>query len=476
MSLNDLGILETRRDFLTSRASGLGGIALASLLAEDTAAAPARRTDPLTPRPPHFTQAPAQAAIFVYLAGAPSQYELYTPKPALQTHHGQRLPESLTAGVRFAFIKETATLLASRRRFRQHGESGLWLSDALPHLAGCADDLCMINSMWTDAFNHHPGQMLMCCGMQEFGRPSMGSWLTWGLGSESKNLPGYVVLKSGDPARGGATLFSHGFLPSSFGGVLFHNRGEPVFNLDSPPGVTRRVQRLSLDALADLNRQRLARQQDEEIRSRMNAFELAFRMQSAIPELTDLSGESPTTLSAYGSGEFGRQCLLARRLVERGVRFVNLIHGGWDAHGNLDRNIASNARSVDQPLAALLRDLRQRGLLDSTLVICGSEFGRTALAQGEDGRDHHCLAFSVWLAGGGSRAGLTYGETDEFGWNVTKNPVHANDLQATILRLFGLDHEQLTYRFQGLEQRLTGVGNTARVIPELINQAAQSQS
>ena len=446
-------LLETRRQFLTTSASGIGGAALASRLAGEPAAAAESRTDPLAPREPHLTNAKAKACIFVYLAGAPSQFELFTPKPKLMELNGKKLPDSLTEGVRFAFINRNATCLASKRKFAQHGESRMWFSDALPHLATCADDICMIHTMHTKAFNHHPGQLVMCCGMQRFGRPSMGSWVTYGLGSESENLPGYVVLTAGGAARGGATLYSNGFLPSSFGGVQFRNQGEPVLNLDNPAGLTREVQRKSLDALADLNGERLRLQGDDEIRSRIDAYELAFRMQSAAPELIDTSGESRSTLDSYGEGDFAKNCLLARRMVERGVRFVNIFHGGWDAHGRLESNHRRQAA---------------RGMLDSTLVVWGTEFGRTPLAQGNDGRDHHPFAFSMWMAGGGSRAGYTHGRTDDVGWSIEENPVHANDFQATALRLFGLDDRKLTYRFKGLDQRLTGVGEDGKLVPELM--------
>lgn len=460
---------DDRRAFLTTSASGIGGIALASLLAgSDAQAGTTKRTDPLAPREPNFSDAKAKACIFVYLAGAPSQFELFNPKPKLAELHGQLLPDSLTDGVRFAFINKNAKVLAPRRKFQQHGQSGMWFSDALPNLATCADDICMMHSLKTEAFNHHPGQLLMCCGQQKFGLPSVGAWLTYGLGSESENLPGYVVLTAGAAARGGATLYSNGFLRSIYGGVLFRNQGEPVLNLDNPAGLTREVQRASLDALADLNGERERIQADDEIRSRIDAYELAFRMQAAAPELIDTSAETRETLEAYGNGDFARNCLLARRLVEGGVRFVNIFHGGWDAHGGLDENIRSNAGAVDQPLAALINDLKQRGLLDSTLVVWGTEFGRTPLAQGNDGRDHHPFAFSMWMAGGGSRGGYTHGKSDDLGWNVVEDPIHVHDFQATMLRLFGLDDKKLSVRFKGLDQRLTGVGESGHVIEELM--------
>ncbi|MEM7011563.1 MAG: DUF1501 domain-containing protein, partial [Verrucomicrobiota bacterium] len=318
-------IAAARRQFLTTSASGVGGLALTSILASELAGEE-KRTDPLAPREPHFDDGKAKACIFVYLAGAPSQFELFNPKPKLADLNGQPLPDSLTEGVRFAFINKDAKVLQAQRDFKQHGESGMWFSDALPHLATCADDICMIHSMRTEAFNHHPGQLAMCCGHQQFGHPSIGSWMTYGLGSESKNLPGYVVLTAGGAARGGATLYTNGFLPSSYGGVLFRNQGEPVLNLNNPPGLSQKVQRSSLDALADLNRERLSEENDDEIQSRIDAYELAFRMQTAAPELIDTSNESQATLDAYGDGDFAKNCLLARRLVERGVRFINIFH------------------------------------------------------------------------------------------------------------------------------------------------------
>ena len=475
-SVNQLAKL-TRRHFMTTHASGVGGVALASLLGRTAGVAGASsrdaRTDPLAPKSPHFA-GKAKACIFIYLAGAPSQLELFNPKPKLKEMDGEVLPDSLTEGVRFAFIQRSAKLLGSKRTFSRHGESGMWFSDRLPHLAKHADDLCMIHSMHSEAFNHHPGQLLMCCGQQRFGLPSAGSWLTYGLGSESENLPGYVVLTAGPAARGGATLYSSGFLPSPYAGVLFRSRGEPVLNLDNPTGISAKIQRLSLDALTDLNRQRLQQQKDEEINSRIAAYELAFRMQSAAPDLIDLSGENQSTLDTYGvmregvEGDFSRNCLLARRMVERGVRFINLFHGGWDAHGSLEGNIQQNTSVVDRPVAALLEDLKNRGLLDSTLVVWGTEFGRTPLVQGADGRDHHPHAYTIWLAGGGVRGGLTYGKSDDLGWQIEESPVHVNDFQATLLHLFGLDDKRLTYRYQGLDFRLTATGPSGKVIPELI--------
>jgi hypothetical protein len=355
------------------------------------------------------------------------------------------------------------------------------LSDLLPHLAGCADDIAWIRSMHTEAFNHHPGQLLMCTGRATFGLPSMGSWLAYGLGSESRNLPGYVVLTAGRGASGGATTWRSGFLPSSYAGVLFRNQGDPVLNLGNPAGLDGDAQRRTIAALGDLNRLHKGQVHDPEIDSRIAAYELAFRMQAAAPELIDFSGETQQTLDMYGVGrpdagktgrgggkgvyhQFATNCLLARRMVERGVRFVNLYHASWDHHSNLDAELTFNCGMADRPVAALIRDLKQRGLLDSTLVVWLSEFGRTPLGENRagfdkvSGRDHHPFGFTLWMAGGGVKGGVIHGRTDDIGWNAVEGRVHVNDLHATILHLFGFDHLQLTYRFQGRDFRLTDVG------------------
>ena len=480
----------TRRDFLTSSASGLGMAALGASLTDDgffanaEAADPAAATDPMATRQPHF-EPKAKACIFIFMAGAPSQLDLFDPKPVLNEQHGQPLPKSMLDKVRFAFIKkDSAVLMGSSRRFTKHGECGMELSDCLPHLGTCADDLLLIRSLHTDQFNHHPGQLLMQCGRASFGLPAMGSWLTYGLGSESQNLPGYVVLTSGRGSSGGATLWQSGFLPSVYSGVLFRNQGEPVLNLSNPAGMPMELQRRGLDALRDMNQTRYDRMRDPEIASRIASYELAFRMQTAAPELIDLSSETQSTLDAYGvdreepnaggtrgrSGEthrsFARNCLLARRMVERGVRFVNIVYASWDHHSDIDSELQYNAHVADQPIAALIKDLKQRGLLDSTMVVWGSEFGRTPLGENRTdgkpvtGRDHHPFAFSMFMAGGGIRGGQVYGESDELGWGIVRDPVHINDLHATQLHLFGLDHLQLTHRFQGRDFRLTDVAGS----------------
>ncbi len=484
----------TRRDFFTTAASGLGGVALASLLdqtgaiaADDLAA-----VNPLASKPSHFP-AKAKSCIFIFLAGAPSQLDLFEYKPELIKLDGQKMPESLSEGVRFAFIqKETARLMAPKRKFKQHGESGMWFSDLLPHIGTCADDICMINTMQTDQFNHHPGQLLLQCGQAKFGLPAMGSWLSYGLGTENQNLPSYVVLTSGRGSSGGTTLWNNGYLPSVHGGVLLRNQGPPILDLENPPGLPNSLQRQGLDVLRDLNQQHYQQMHDPEITSRIANYELAYRMQAEAPELTDLSSETEQTLKDYGVNRpepkvragrvgvgdhfqsFATNCLLARRMVERGVRFVNIVFASWDHHSELDVDLKYNAAMIDQPIAALIQDLKQRGMLDETLVVCGGEFGRTPLGEnrpgfdGVTGRDHHPNAFSLFMAGGGVRSGYTHGETDEIGWNPVRDPVHINDLQATMLHQFGIDHLKLTYPYQGANLRLTNITRESHVIKELI--------
>lgn len=480
----DHTIANTRRSFLTSSASGLGLAALAAALQGDgiLAAAPDERSlaNPLAPKPPHFAPK-AKNCIFLFQAGAPSQLDLFTPKPKLNELDGKPLPKEMLDKVRFAFIKkEEAVLLGSPRKWSKHGECGMDFSDFLPNIATCADDILMVRSLHSEQFNHHPGQLLLSCGRATFGLPTMGSWLNYGLGSESQNLPGYVVLTSGRGSSGGASLWSSGFLPSHYAGTLFRSEGEAVLNLENPAGLPPELQRRGLDALKSLNEQHLAEMHDPEIASRIANYELAFRMQSAAPELIDLKSENASTLEAYGVDRkqhpqatgrgnvanahlsFARNCLLARRMVERGVRFVNIIYEAWDQHSNLNDDLRYNSWVVDQPVAALLKDLKARGLLDSTLVVWGAEFGRTPLGENRNGgavsgRDHHPFAFTMWMAGGGIKGGQVYGESDEIGWGVAKDPVHINDLHATLLHLFGMDHLKLTHRHQGRDFRLTDV-------------------
>ena len=483
-----------RRDFLLSSASGLGALAVSNLFgASSESEKGMSAVNPLLSQSPHFP-AKAKNCIFIFNAGAPSQLDLFDYKPKLTEHHGQPLPDSFTEGIRFAFLqKDTARLMGSHRKFKQHGQCGMWFSDALPHIADCADDICMIQSMQTDQFNHHPGQLLMQCGQAQFGLPSMGSWISYGLGTQNQNLPSYVVLNSGRGPSGGATLWHNGFLPSVHAGVLFRNQGAPILNLEMPPGLPPELERKGLDVLGELNRQRFQKVQDSEISSRIANYELAFRMQMAAPELTDLSGESDAILQSYGvdrqepekrSGRvgagnhyatFGANCLLARRLVERGVRFVNIMFASWDHHSNLDAELGYNAGCVDQPIGALIKDLKQRGLLDDTLVVWGGEFGRTPLGEnrigraGVTGRDHHPNAFSMFMAGGGAKPGSIYGKTDELGWAPVADPVHINDFQATLLHMFGMDHRQLTFRHQGIDKRLTSITRKSSVIHQLLS-------
>jgi hypothetical protein len=485
-------LLRARRGFLATAANGIGGLAVAALLQRDgllAAEATGDRRDPLAPRPPHFRPR-ATRCICIYLEGAPSQIDLFDPKPKLNELHLKPVPESLLKDVRFAFIKkESAVLVGSPRKFTPRGQCGMELCDLLPHLGTCADDIALVRSVHTEAFNHHPGQLLMNTGVPVFGRPSLGSWINYGLGSESDELPGYVVLTSGRGTSGGASNFSSGFLPTTYQGVLFRNRGEPVLNLNNPAGLSAAMQERSIAALADLNRQRFATIGDPEIDSRVAAYELAFRMQSAAPVLIDLASESQRTLEAYGIGRpqppgggrgdgpgvfdsFATNCLLARRLVERGVRFVNIFHASWDHHSNLDHELAFNCQMADQPVAALLKDLKARGLLDSTLVLWASEFGRTPLGENNQGaadntgRDHHPSAYSIWLAGGGVKGGQVLGATDELGWHAVDDRVHVNDFHATALHLFGLDHLRLTHRHQGRDYRLTDVAG--QVVTKLL--------
>ena len=487
---------QTRRGFLTSFAGGIGGVALGTLLAgegraaDDAAASaqPEGRQAAIRPTLP----AKAKSCIFIYLVGGPSQLDLYDPKPRVNELHGQPLPGSLTDDVRFAFIeKDSARVMGSPARFRRHGECGMELSQLLPHLSTCADDIALVRSMHTDTFNHHPGELLMNTGSLAFGHPSVGSWLNYGLGSESSDLPGYVVLTCGATSIAGAANWSSGFLPSNFQGVPFRRHGERVLHLENPAGVCADAQEYTRAALAKLNALHFGHVQDPEILARIESYEMAFRLQASIPELTELSDESKRTCDEYGLyrpvpedlrgfdggnkytfDHFSRNCLLARRLVQRGVRFVNLYHASWDHHMMLNKNLARNCQVVDQPIAALLKDLKQRGLLESTLVVCASEFGRTPLGENKigntntTGRDHHPFAFSLWLAGAGVKTEQVIGKTDEFGWDVVEDPIHVQDLHATLLHLFGLDHQTLTYRFRGKDVGL--VNHDAKIVDKLL--------
>ena len=455
--------LVTRRWFFQQCGVGLGAIALAQLLGEQGYAGTAgASSNPMAPKQPHYAPK-AKRVIFLFMAGAPSHLEMFDNKPMLAKYDGKLPPAELIKGYRAAFINPNSKLLGPKFKFAKHGKSGAELSELLPHLAEIVDDVAIVKSMVTDAFNHAPGQIMMNTGSQQFGRPSIGAWTTYGLGSESKDLPGFVVLNSGPKgSSGGASNWGSGFLPSMYQGVPFRSSGDPVLYLSNPPGVDDQMQRESLEVINKLNKRRLDVVADPEIATRINSFEMAYRMQSSAPELMDISKESKETLEMYGAeagkSSFANNCLLARRLVERGVRFVQLFHEAWDQHGNLVNDLKKNCRDTDKPCAALVKDLKQRGLLEDTLVVWGGEFGRTPMVQGgNDGRDHHPNAFTMWMAGGGVKPGISYGETDEFGFKTVKDSVHVHDLHATILHLLGFDHTKLTYRFQGRDFRLTDV-------------------
>jgi hypothetical protein len=461
----------TRRWFLQQCGVGLGSMALGTLLGRgeaQSAIGPPKSAipHPLAPRPPHFA-GKAKRVIYLFMGGAPSQLDLFDYKPALKKYNGQPVPKEVVMGQKYAFIKPDAALFASDFKFTKYGQCGAELSEALPHLAEVADDLAFIKSMTTDAFNHAPGQVMMQTGSMQFGRPCMGAWTLYGLGSESRNLPGFVVLNSAGGLSGGAGLYGSGFLPTIYQGVPFRKSGDPVMFLSNPAGITDAMQRRTLDVIKDLNEQHLATMGDPEITTRINSFEMAYRMQASAPELMDVSQESPETLKLYGvepgKPGFAMNCLLARRLIERGVRFVQLFHEGWDHHSEVASGVRDQCKKTDQGSAALIKDLKQRGLLEDTLVIWGGEFGRTPMVEANSdfgrklGRDHHPQAFTVWLAGGGIKPGVTIGETDELGFHVTKDRVHVHDLHATILHCLGFHHEKLTFRFQGRDYRLTDV-------------------
>jgi hypothetical protein len=475
MDLRDPLLLQTRRHFFKDCAVGLGSMALASLLSDGKLfAAPAPQVNPLAPRQPHFP-ARAKSVIYLFMAGAPSQLEMFDYKPKLQQYDGRPMPDEFVKGKRFAFMdtftKEPPKCLGTRRTFTRRGQRGTYVSECLPHLAGVVDDLAIVRSVRTNVFNHAPAKFFMNTGSPQTGRPSMGAWVTYGIGSASQSLPGFVVLQSGPRGpRGGAPLWGSGFLPTSYQGVPFRSGGEPILNLTNPQGVSAARQKQVIDAVRDLNAERLADTGDPEIATRISSYEMAYRMQTSAPELIDLAGEGRKTLQMYGAEpgqvSFANNCLLARRLVERGVRFVQLYHTDWDHHGGQGANLRDSldkvCREIDRPAAALVMDLKRRGLLDETLVIWGGEFGRTPMGEVRDvgghdiGRNHHIEAFTVWLAGGGVKPG-DIGVTDELGYAAVEDPVHVHDLQATILHLLGLDHKRLTFRFQGRDFRLTDV-------------------
>ncbi|MDQ2731041.1 MAG: DUF1501 domain-containing protein [Armatimonadota bacterium] len=468
----------TRRQFFADCSVGIGKIALASLLCEGalgSKSASAAIENPLALRMPHFP-ARAKRVIYLFMPGAPSQLDLFDNKPALVKYDGQPIPQDYVKNQRYAFIEKNAALMSSRYKYAKYGQSGAELSEMLPHLASIADDITIIKSMHTDQFNHAPAQIFVNTGSALLGRPSMGSWVTYGLGSEASDLPAFVVLTSGPQGTsGGPANWGCGFLPTIYQGVNFRSKGDPILDVATPHGIDSQMQRDSLDLVHTLDQQRLATVGDPEIATRINSYELAYRMQSSAPELVDLSKESQATLDMYGAkpGEtsFANNCLLARRLIERGVRFVNCYHSDWDHHSDVAGGLHLRCGETDQAAAALIKDLKQRGLLEDTLVVWGGEFGRTPMVETNPalgrsmGRDHHPSAYTMWMAGGGVKAGQTIGVTDDLGFHIAEDPVHVHDLQATILHLLGLDHKRLTYHFQGRDFRLTDVeGEVVRKI------------
>jgi hypothetical protein len=461
----------TRRHFFFQSGATIGTAALATLMNEPLRAAARTAANPLAPQAPHFAPR-ANSIIYLFMAGGPSQLDLFDYKPRLHDLTGREAPKEVLQGERFAFIRGTPKLLASPHSFQRHGQSGTYVSSLLPHFSSIVDLVAVVKSLHADQFNHAPAQIFMNTGFQNPGRPSMGSWLTYGIGSENNNLPGFVVLVSGDHnPEGGKSCWSSGFLPTAYQGVEFRSQGDPVLFLSNPAGLDQDGRRRELTSLQTLNQIHLEDTGDPEIATRIAAYEMAYRMQTSVPELMQIDQEPRHIHEMYGTEpgavSFANNCLLARRLVERGVRFVQLYHRGWDHHGTGVKSDLLNAlpqlcRETDRAAAALIKDLSQRGLLDTTLVVWGGEFGRTPMNEEREGskflgRDHHPKAFTVWMAGGGVRGGITYGDTDEIGYHATEKPVHVHDLHATMLHLMGLDHTRLTYRFQGREFRLTDV-------------------
>ena len=449
----------TNRRMFANGSIGLSSIALASLLNESNASPSANA---LAARPTHFPPR-AKHVIYLHMIGAPSQPDLFDHKPELTKWDGKACPPEVTKGRDFAFIGKTSTLAGSRWKFKQHGESGQTISELLPHLSTVSDEISIIRSLHTEEINHAPAQMFLHSGFGQGGRPSFGAWVTYGLGSENEDLPAYVVLLSGPAGGAGTSLWTPGFLPSVYQGIQFRSQGDPVLFLSNPEGHSQADRRRVLDTLGSLNKQHSAATGDPEVETRVAQYEMAYRMQASVPDLMNIANESQSMLDMYGAkpgkASFANNCLLARRMVERGVRLIELYDADWDHHNNIATRLPTKCKDVDQAMAALIQDLRQRDLLKDTLVIWGSEFGRTPLSQGSGapGRDHHKDAFTVWLAGGGIKGGTAYGKTDDFGMDVAESPAHVHDLNATILHLLGLDHERLTYRYQGREFRLTDV-------------------
>ncbi len=465
----------TRRHFFKNCALGVGSIALTSLLheaAQGAIPAQSRVTNPQSPGLGRHHAPRARNVIYLFMAGGPSQLELFDYKPKLNELNGKPIPESMIAGKRFAFMnssfKERSTLLGSRRKFQRHGKNGAWVSELFPHQAKIVDDIAIVKTVATDVFNHAPAKLFMNTGSSQFGRPSMGSWVTYGIGSEAKDLPGFVVLQSGGRGpRGGAVNWGSGFLPTIHQGVPFRSSGDPIVNISSPNGISAAHQRDTIDAVNAMNANRFAATGDAEIQTRIGQYEMAYKMQTSAPELCDLSGETQETLDLYGADKskpsFANNCLLARRLVERGVRFVQLYHTNWDSHGGpgetLEQDFEARCKEVDQASAALVMDLKRRGLLDDTLVVWGGEFGRTPMGENRTstGRNHHIESGAMWFAGGGTQPGIVLGETDELGFAAVEDRCHVHDIHATILHLLGIEHTKLTHRFQGRDFRLTDV-------------------
>lgn len=471
---------KTRRHFFKQCSMGLGGVALSEMLATDAYALEAP-SNPLMPKLPHFASK-AKRVIYLHLTGSPPHLDMWDHKPELVKRDGQECPDEYIKGKKFAFTSGTPKLMGSPRTFKQYGKNGLWMSDAIPHLHGVADDLCVINSMTTDHFNHAPAELFVHTGFQQPGRPTFGAWTTFGLGSENQNLPGYVVLiSSGVQPNGGKSSFGSGFIPSVYQGVQCRSKGDPVLYVTDPPGMDRNLRRSSLDALRDLNEAASKDFAHPETLTRMAQYELAFRMQMSVPEVMDISKESKKTLESYGAepgaSSFANNCLLARRLAEDGVRFVQLFDWGWDFHGtnpkeDIRDGLTSKCATMDKPVAALINDLKERGLFEDTLIILGGEFGRTPFREGRTakgkvlGRDHFPDCYTMIMAGGGVKGGYTHGASDDLGFSVARDKVHVHDLQATWMHLLGFDHEKLTYRFQGRDYRLTDVHG--KVVKDLL--------
>ncbi|HVX60339.1 MAG TPA: DUF1501 domain-containing protein [Pirellulales bacterium] len=471
----------TRRHFLKNCQLGIGGMALASLLDGEGQAAPSAEAEPLAVRPPHFAPK-AKRVIYLHMAGSPPHLDLFDYKPELVKHDGELCPDEFVKGKRFAFTSGTPKLMGTPHRFAQYGQAGVWMSDAIPHLTEVVDELAVIRSMHTDQFNHAPAELMLHTGSPRLGRPSLGSWTVYGLGSESQNLPGYIVLvSSGSNPSAGKSVWGSGFLPSVFQGVQCRSQGEPVLYVTNPAGMDQSLRRASLDTLNELNRLQAEELGSPETLTRIAQYELAFRMQVAVPEVMDLSRETQATLDAYGAkpgeGSFANNCLMARRLAEQGVRFVQLFDWGWDFHGtradsSLGDGLRQKCEKMDRPVTALINDLKARGMLNDTLVIWGGEFGRTPFREGRTaasanlGRDHYPDCFTMFMAGGGVKPGILYGETDELGFSVARDKVHVHDFQATVLHLLGFDHKRLTYPYQGRDFRLTDV--YGEVVPALL--------